>query len=156
MLDSESVHYDILTRQAIVMNLHKIQNLILSVFRFLQNRADILAYGIIFVVITLSSIPPLTSGGKLNLNADFFQYASRHEAVRKSLIEYHTFPLRSHWFGGGFPTLGDPEDPSLNPLVLLSVMFGTVMGLKLITYLALLVGGLSTYALARYILGYTR
>ena len=138
------------------MNLHKIQNLILSVFRFLQNRADILAYGIIFVVITLSSIPPLTSGGKLNLNADFFQYASRHEAVRKSLIEYHTFPLRSHWFGGGFPTLGDPEDPSLNPLVLLSVMFGTVLGLKLITYLALLVGGLSTYALALYVLGYTR
>ncbi len=138
------------------MNLNKIQNLILSVFRFLQNRADILAYGIIFIVITLSSIPPLTSGGKLNLNADFFQYASRHEAVRKSLIEDHTFPLRSHWFGGGFPTLGDPEDPSLNPLVLLSVMFGTVLGLKLITYLALLVGGLSTYALARYILGYTR
>jgi len=131
------------------MNLHKIQNFIL------QNRADILAYGAIFIVITLSSIAPLSSGDKLNLNADFFQYASRHEAVRKSLLEYHTFPLRSHWFGGGFPTLGDPEDPSLNPLVILSVLFGTVTGLKLITYLALLVGGLGTYALARYILGYT-
>ena len=138
------------------MNPYKIQNFILSVFRFVKNRADILAYGVIFLVITLSSIPPLTSGGKLNLNADFFQYASRHESVRKSLLEYHTFPLRAYWFGGGFPTLGDPEDPSLNPLVILSVVFGTVTGLKLITYLALLVAGLGTYALARYILGYTR
>ena len=135
---------------------HKIQNLVLSISRFVKNYPDILAYGIIFIVITLSSIPPLTSGDKLNLNADFFQYAARHESVRKSLLEYHTFPLRAYWFGGGFPTLGDPEDPSLNPLVLLSVVFGTVMGLKLITYLALLIGGLGTYALARHVLGYTR
>ena len=138
------------------MNSYKIQNVISLVFRFVKNRADILAYGIIFLVLTLSSIPPLASGGKLNLNADFFQYASRHESVRKSLLEYHTFPLRAYWFGGGFPTPGDPEDPSLNPLVMLSVVFGTVMGLKLITYLSLLIGGLGTYALARYILGYTR
>jgi len=118
---------------------------------------DFFAYGVIFIAITLSSISPLTSGGKLNIkDADFFQYASRHESVRKSLLEYHTFPLRAYWFGGGFPTIGDPEDPTMNPLVLLSVLFGAVMGLKLIAYLALLVGGLSTYAFARYILGYTR
>jgi len=64
--------------------------------------------------------------------------------------------MRANWFGGGFPTLGDPEDPTLNPLVLLSVLFGAVMGLKLIAYLAILIGGLATYAFARYILGYTR
>jgi len=130
---------------------------IFPVFRFLQKRSDFVAFGIIFTVITLSSIPPLTSGGKLNIkDPDFFQYASRHESVRKSLYEHHTFPLRAYWFGGGFPTLGDPEDPSLNPLVLLSILFGAVMGLKLIGFLALLVGGLATYAFARYILGYTR
>ena len=128
----------------------------LSLVSPVKNRWDILAFGIILVVITLSSIPPLASGGKLNFNDDFLQYASRHEAVRKSLLEYHTFPLRSHWLGGGFPTLGDPEDPSLNPLVLLSIPFGTVMGLKVIPFLALLVGGLSMYVLTRYILGYTR
>ena len=123
----------------------------------MKKRLDFFAYGVIFIVITLSSIPPLTSGGKLNIkDPDFFQYASRHESVRKSLLDYHTFPLRAYWFGGGFPTIGDPEDPTMNPLVLLSVLFGAVMGLKLIAYLALLIGGLSTYAFARYILGYTR
>lgn len=122
----------------------------------MKNRLDILAFGIIFIAITLASISPLASGGKLNNNDDFFQYASRHESVRKGLLEYHTFPLRAYWFGGGYPTLGDPEDPTLNPLTILTIIFGTVMGLKIIVYLALLVGGLSAYALARYILGYTR
>ena len=122
----------------------------------MKDRWDIFAFAIIFVVITLSSIPPLASGNKLNFNDDFFQYASRYEAIRKSLFEYHTFPLRSHWFGGGYPTLGDPEDPTLNPLVLLTVFLGTVKGLKVIAYILLLTGGLSAYALARYVLGYTR
>ncbi len=122
----------------------------------MKDRWDILAFVIIFVAITLSSIPPLTSGNKLNFNDDFLQYASRHEAIRKSLFGYYTFPLRSHWFGGGYPTLGDPEDSTLNPLVLLTVLFGTVRGLKVIGYLSLLIGGLSAYALARYVLGYTR
>ena len=32
----------------------------------------------------------------------------------------------------------------------------SVIGIKLITYFAIIVGGLSTYALARFVLGYTR
>jgi hypothetical protein len=122
----------------------------------MKDRWDIFAFAIIFIVITVSSIPPLASGNKLNFNDDFFQYASRYEAIRKSLFEYHTFPFRSHWFGGGYPTLGDPEDPTLNPLMILTVFLGTVKGLKAIAYILLLTGGLSAYALARYVLGYTR
>ncbi len=113
-------------------------------------------YIVISIVITLSSLPALQSGDKLLLNADFFQYASRHEALRKSVLEYHTLPLRSHWLGGGYPTVGDPEDPTFNPLALLTILFGTVTGLKLIVYVALLIGGLATYAFARCVLGYTR
>lgn len=121
-----------------------------------DRRLDFLAFGVITLVITFTWLPTLTSGRRANPNEDFLLHASRHEAVRKSLIEHRTFPLRSHWFGGGFPTLGEPEDPALNPLVLLSVLFGSAMGIKLITFLAVLVSGLGTYALARYILDYTR
>ncbi|HIB90595.1 TPA: hypothetical protein EYN09_16360 [Candidatus Poribacteria bacterium] len=117
---------------------------------------DFLAFSIVVIVVTLSSVPVLKSGSQLNFDVDFFQYASRHEAIRKSLIEYHTFPMRSHWLGGGFPTLGDPEDPTLNPLVLITILFNPITGLKLIVFFALLIGGLATYALARYILGYTQ
>jgi hypothetical protein len=122
----------------------------------LKHRSDIIALVMIAVAIILPSISPLSSDGKLNNNDDFFQYAGRHEAVRKAFLEYHTFPTRSFWFGGGYPTIGDPEDPTLNPLTLFTLIFGSVMGLKVIPFIAMLIGGLGTYALARYILGYTR
>ena len=122
----------------------------------LKTKADIIALILIAVAITLSSITPLSSGGKLNYDDDFFLIASKHEAVRKAILEYHTFPLRSFWFGGGYPTLGDPEDPTLNPLTLITIIFGSVMGLKVISFVTMLISGLSTYALARYILGYTK
>ena len=105
---------------------------------------DFLSISIIVIIITLSSVPVFKSWSKLNFDVDFLQYASRHEAIRKSLIEYHTFPTRSHWLGGGFPTLGDPEDPTLNPLVLITILFDPIIGLKLIVFFALLIGGLAT------------
>ena len=117
---------------------------------------DFLAVITIVIIITLSSVPVFKSRSKLNFDVDFFQYASRHEAIRKSLIEYQTFPMRSHWLGGGFPTLGDPEDPTLNPLVLITILFNPIIGLKLIVFFALLIGGVATYALARCVLGYTK
>ncbi len=119
-------------------------------------RLDVVAFAVVALVITVSWLPTLTSGLKVNPEQDFFLYASRHEAVRKSLTEHRTLPLRSHWFGGGFPTIGEPEDPALNPLVLITIAFGSIMGLKLIAFLAALASGLGTYALARYILDYTR
>jgi hypothetical protein len=121
-----------------------------------KNWRDFLAFVIIFVIITISSISPLASGKKLNYNDDFLQYAGRYEAVRNALLEYHAFPTRSHWLGGGYPTLGDPEDPTLNPLIIFPILLGTVVGLKVITYIAILTGGLGAYALARYFMGYTR
>ena len=116
----------------------------------------LIPYAVIFVIVTMTALPMLLSGQRINRNPDFYQYASRHEAVRKSILEYHSVPLRSHWLGGGYPTIADPEDPTLSPLVLVTVVFGTAMGLKLIAYVALLTGGLATYAFTRSILGYTR
>jgi len=121
-----------------------------------NRQLDLLAFGVISLVIALSWLPTLASAHRINPMDDFFLHASRHEAVRKSLFEYHVFPLRSHWFGGGFPTLGEPEDAALNPLVLLSVLFGSVLGPKLMAFVAVLASGLATYALARHILDYTR
>jgi hypothetical protein len=121
-----------------------------------HRRLDLLGFGVIALVIVLLWVPMLASGRRTHMNDDFLLHASRHEAVRKSIVQHHTFPLRSHWFGGGYPTLGEPEDPALNPLVVLSVLFGATMGLKLIGFVAALTSALATYALARHILAYTR
>jgi hypothetical protein len=138
------------------MRLTKIKGFMEVLLRRSKHLFDIFAYALIFVLILASSIPPLLSGNKLNDNDDFFQYLGRHEAVRKAVFEYHTFPQRSFWFGGGYPTIGDPEDSTLNPLIILTFVFGSIRSLKIIPFLAILIGGLSTYALGRHVLGYTK
>jgi hypothetical protein len=110
----------------------------------------------IVIAVTGTSLPALRSGDRLNASPDYFQYVARHETVRQSIIGSHELPLRSPWLGGGYPNIADPEDPTLNPLVVLSVLFGAVTGLKLISYIVLIAGGISTYALASGVLGYTR
>lgn len=110
---------------------------------------------IVFIILA-ACLPVITSGQKVNFNNDFFQYASRHEQVRQGLLKYHTLPQRSHFFGGGFPTIGDPEDPTFNPLILLTLCLGTVTGLKWIGILSMIFGGVSLYALARKALAYSR
>jgi hypothetical protein len=109
----------------------------------------------IVAVITLTYWPVLMSGNRVLFNADFFQFLARHEAVFQSVWWYHELPLRSHWLGGGFNTIADPEDPTLNPLVLFSLVLGPVNGIKAIGYISMLIAGLSTFAFARRILGYT-
>ncbi|HGJ64515.1 TPA: hypothetical protein ENS27_03900, partial [bacterium] len=138
------------------MRLTKIKGFMEALSQRSKHLFDIFAYALIFVLILASSIPPLLSGNKLNDNDDFFQYLGRHEAVRKAVFEFHTFPQRSFWFGGGYPTIGDPEDPTLNPLIILTFVFGSIRSLKIIPFLAILIGGFSTYALGRHVLGYTK
>lgn len=112
-------------------------------------------YGVIAVAVVFSTFPVLQSGTHINHNVDFFQYAARHEAVRRSLTTHHVLSLWSPWFGGGVPVIGDPEDPSLNPLIVFPLLVGTVQGLKVLGIAAVLIGALATYALARHALGYT-
>ncbi len=126
-----------------------------SLMRHLRTKSDIIALILIAVTITLSSMPLLISGNKVNINDDFYYYAGMHEAVRKAILEYHTFPTRNIWVGGGYPSLGEPGDPTLNPMTLITVIFGVIKGIKIITFVSLLIGGLSTYLLARRIFGYT-
>ena len=110
---------------------------------------------VILVLLTSAAWPMLASGERTSLNTDFYQFALRHELLRKSILEYHTVPLRSHWVGGGYPTIADPEDPTFDPLAIISVLFGAVRGLKWIEYIAMLAAGLGTYAFTRVVLRYS-
>ena len=51
----------------------------------------------------------LLTGTRLSDNDDFLQYASRQEHMRRCVFQFGSFPSRSHYLGGGFPTLGDPD-----------------------------------------------
>ena len=62
---------------------------------------ELLPYAALVLIVTIPSLPALLSAVRLNHNAYFCQYAARHEALHKSILEQHVFPLRSHWLGGG-------------------------------------------------------
>ena len=106
-------------------------------------------------VVVLALLPMLATGDRLCDDPDGFLYYSRHGFVRRSLLEHHTFPLRSHAFGGGYPTISDPEDPTFNPLTALTVAFGAAFGIKLIVALGTVAAAAGTYLLARRTLGHS-
>ena len=117
---------------------------------------DALAILSIIGIVVTACLPVLTSGERLNFNRDFLQYAARHEQVRQGILRYHTLPQRTHFFGGGFPTIADPEDPTFNPLILFTLSLGTIVGLKWIGLVSILFGACSLYVFARQALGTSR
>jgi len=82
-------------------------------------------------VVAAVYLPMLATGSKIPAHDDFLQYAFRQEFLRKSLFTYGVFPLRSHFFGSGYPLLGDPEDPALQPFTWVLLPFSSVFALKL-------------------------
>lgn len=83
---------------------------------------------------------------------DWFIAATHDALFRDAVLSHHQFPLRSHLVGGGYPILAHPSDASVSPLILTSLLFGEQVGLKLNLIIALLLGALGIYLLARNIL----
>jgi len=117
---------------------------------------DLAALLAVVAVVAAVYVPMLATGGRLADNDDFLAAAARHEAMRQSLFTYRTFPLRSHCFGSGSATLGDPEDPALNPLAWCLLPFPTVAALKVRFFAAAVVAAIGTFLLTRGPLRYTR
>jgi len=102
------------------------------------------------VLVILATLPVILSGDLLANNNDFFQFVSRHELLRREIVEHWSIPHRTHFYGGGFPLVGDPEDAGFNPLVIgLTLALGSVSGIKWFGILAMVVGAMSVFALVR-------
>lgn len=115
---------------------------------------DISVIFLIILIVTLSCLPLFKNIHNINLNWDWLQMLSYYRAARQSILEYHQFPLRTYYFGGGYPLLANPQDGSLNPFLIPVLIFGERVGLKINVFLAHLIGSLGMYYLTRYVLGY--
>lgn len=98
-------------------------------------------------------LPLLLPWGAAPRNDDFFLYATQHAIVRDGLLKHGRLPLETPAVAGGYPTLENPENPVLNPLVALSIVFGEIAGLKLIYLFFSVLSGLGVWWLARDSLG---
>jgi len=80
---------------------------------------------------------------------DWDQHFFYHDVPRRTLIEYHQFPLWNPYYCGGTVMLANPQSRLLAPSFPLILLFGAVKGIKLEIPLHLIIGLLGMYLLAR-------
>ena len=120
---------------------------------FFKNK-DILVIIFILLIVSVFYSPLLQ---KMNLgfsSVDWYEKYCFEALFRNTILEYHQFPLRSPFFEGGYPTIGHPYDESFNPLSIIILLFGEVIGLKIIIFLIFMISALGMFYLTRHILGY--
>jgi hypothetical protein len=77
------------------------------------------------------------------------------DALRLSIGHYHTFPWWNPWSIAGEPLFADPQAAVLVPDTLLLLVFGTVLGLKLVVFFYACVGYEGSRFLCRDLFGRT-
>lgn len=85
---------------------------------------------------------------------DWFQHYYYAETFRKIILEYHQFPLRSPFMGGGYPIIGHPFDITLTPFAIFVLVFGAVKGTTIIALLLSLLGAFGMLYLTKIVLRY--
>jgi len=120
---------------------------------------DVACVLLIVAVLTIVFWPVLASGSKLPplpRGNDWLKECAFNRSAREAILRDRQFPLRSHYLGGGYPVVAYPEDSSLSPLFLTTLLFGENVGLKVKVFIKLLVGGLGMYYLLRVALSCAR
>lgn len=121
-----------------------------------KNLLDSIALIVLFALVVIWAMPLLENITFLAGETDWLQLASVHHLLRESLLKYGQFPLRTPFFGGGYPIFSHPQCDILNPLFLLTIFFREWVSLKLRVVLYLLIGAGGMFLLTRRGLRYSR
>jgi len=126
----------------------------------LKGKENITAVFLIVILISLYTLPLLLNIDKGLLfarkNYEGMWYATCFGTYYyyRSIIKDHTLPFWGCFLGGGFFNLTCPDDMTFNPFSLLVLTFGVLKGINLHYYLMYLLGALSMFYLARFVLKY--
>ena len=100
---------------------------------------------ILFGVSTIFTNPQ-NGGGTLDWQ--FFQFFD--EIARKTILQFHQFPIWNPYFCGGTSLIGNPQTTFLVPTFPLVLIFGTTFGMRLSEIVMILVGCEGGYRLMRH------
>lgn len=70
---------------------------------------------------------------------------------KQSILEFKQFPLWNPYYCGGNAALANPQSSFLNPLFVFVLIFGGVIGLKLLIFIYLIIGLFGMFLLARFL-----
>ncbi|MBN1156106.1 hypothetical protein JXA85_00675, partial [Candidatus Woesearchaeota archaeon] len=79
---------------------------------------------------------------------DWDQHFLYYGAPRITILEYRQFPLWNPYYCGGSPLLANAQSVFLNPFFLFILLFGEVLGIKIIILLHVFIGLLGMWLLA--------
>lgn len=69
---------------------------------------------------------------------------------RRTIVEYHQFPLWNPYHCGGSPLLAYPQSYLLSPIFSVLVLFGEIRGMKIEIWLFMILGMYGTFLVARH------
>ena len=98
----------------------------------------------------------LTSGNLAGANDWRYVFYPWADTLRISILRYHQFPWWNPWPIAGEPLFADPQAPVLVPDTILLLIFGSVLGLKLVIFLYTCIGYEGTRLLSTDLFGKTR
>ncbi len=84
---------------------------------------------------------------------DWLEVAKLDHYARVALLEQGRLPLWNPLMAGGQPQFAHPSDGTASPLILSSLAFGEVLGMKLNVVLVALLGALGVFLLLRRVVG---
>lgn len=119
-----------------------------------KNKNDILTIILIILITSYFYMPLFQNIDHAFSSVDWYEKYCLMTSSRKAILEYRQFPLRSPFIFGGYPTIGHPYDDSINPLFLLILFFGEVIGLKILIFSIFIISALGMFYLTRYVLNY--
>lgn len=117
-------------------------------------KKDVLTIIFILIIVVIFYLPLFQNINSGFSNLDWEEKYCFMASFRQAVLEYHQFPLRSPFFESGYPTIGHPYDEALNPFSIIILIFGEVIGLKIIIFLIVIISSLGMFYLTRYTLRY--
>lgn len=112
---------------------------------------------LIFVLISIAFLSPvLTNFDYYGIN-DWNAWSFRYETQRKTILDYHQIPLWNPYPHGGNTLIGHPAMPFFSPAFILTLLFGTIYGLKVSLFFYLIIGLFGSFLLSKHLglLGYS-
>lgn len=126
----------------------------MRIISFLKNKEITVIFTILIISI-IFFLPFLKNINSITFDNEWGNTFSYNYFTRKAFLEFHQFPFRSPFLNGGYPSIAHPEDGSLNPFLVASILnFGEIAGTKIFCFIVYIVGAIGMYYLARNIFNY--
>ena len=106
---------------------------------------------LIFFILSLIFVYPIFQNIKYWGIHDWDQHLMYNAVSKQTILEFKQFPLWSPYYCGGNVMLANPQSGFLNPLFIFILIFGEIIGLKLLIFIYLIIGLLGMFLLARYL-----